>query len=143
MGLGLWVALAPASVPGGDAAQHFPWAWKESELVGVRIAGIDVDHTRRRQRLLIRDRVSVSIRGRYTGSQVVSCVIPGHDRSGEELVADELRIEDGPLKLEYRGTCGYGSTFAYAYKQSSSPTKRASFVLAAHKRASLGVGRAL
>ena len=91
-----------------------PWTWKESELVAVRIAGIDVDHTRRRQRLLIRDRVSVSIRDRYIGSEVVTCVIPGHDRSGEELIADELRVEDGPLELSYRGTCGYGSTFTYA-----------------------------
>jgi hypothetical protein len=99
---------------GGDAAEHFPWAWKESELVGVRIVGIDVDHTRRRQRLRIRDRVSVSVRDRYSGDEVVTCVIPGHDRYGEELVADQLRVEDGPLELSYRGTCGYGSTFRYA-----------------------------
>ena len=98
---------------GGDAAAHFPWTWKEGEFVGVRIAGIDVEHTQGRQRLLIRDRVSVSIRGRYVGDEVVTCVIPGHDRSGEELVADELRIEDSPLELSYRGTCGYGATFAY------------------------------
>jgi hypothetical protein len=99
---------------GGDAAAHFPWTWKEGEFAGVRIAGIDVEHTRRRQRLLIRDRVSVSIRDRYIGAEVVTCVIPGHDRSGEELVTDELRVEDGPLELSYRGTCGYGATFAYA-----------------------------
>ena len=41
-------------------------------------------------------------------------MIPGHDRAGEELIADELRVEDGPLELSYRGTCGYGSTFTYA-----------------------------
>jgi hypothetical protein len=81
---------------------------------GMRIAGIEVEHTRRRQRLLIRYRISVSIRDRYIGDEVVTCVIPGHDRSGEELVADELRVEDGPLELSYRGTCGYGATFAYA-----------------------------
>ena len=52
---------------GGDAKAHFPWAWKESELVGVRPVAIDVDHTRRRQRLRIRDRVSVRIRDRYDG----------------------------------------------------------------------------
>src|SRR5919206_660004 len=47
---------------GGDADRHFPWAWKASELVAVRPVAIDVDHTRRRQRLRIRDRVTVSIR---------------------------------------------------------------------------------
>ena len=99
---------------GGDAATHFPWAWKGSELVAVRPVEIDVDHTRRRQRLRIRDRVSVRIRDRYEGSETVTCVIPGHDRPGEELVTDELLIEDGPLAVNYRGVCGYGATFDYS-----------------------------
>jgi hypothetical protein len=47
---------------GGDAERHFPWAWKRSELVAVRSVQIDVDHTRRRQLLRIRDHVSVRIR---------------------------------------------------------------------------------
>jgi hypothetical protein len=99
---------------GGDAPRHFPWAWKASELVAVRRVAIEVDHTRRRQRLRIRDRVSLRIRDRYHGGETVTCVIPGHERAGEELVADELVVEDGPLAFTYRGACGYGSTFAYA-----------------------------
>ena len=98
---------------GGDAERHFPWAWKESELVAVRPVEIEVDHTRRRQWLRIRDRVSVRIRDRYAGAETVTCVIPGHERSGEELVADELLVEDGDLDFSYRGVCGYGSTFDY------------------------------
>ena len=47
---------------GGDAATHFPWAWKASTLVGVRTVPIEVDHTQHRQWLRIRDRVSVRIR---------------------------------------------------------------------------------
>ena len=99
---------------GGDAKSHFPWAWKESELVAVRPVAIEVDHTRRCQRLRIRDRVSVRIRDRYDGPETVTCVIPGHERAGEELVADELVVEDGRLAYEYRGVCGYGTTFDYA-----------------------------
>jgi len=99
---------------GGDAQTHFPWVWKPSELVAVRPVEIDVDHTQRRQRLRIRDRVSVRIRDRYEGDETVTCVIPGHDRTGEELVADELRVEDGVLAFAYRGVCGYGSRFDYA-----------------------------
>jgi hypothetical protein len=99
---------------GGDAEKHFPWAWKASELVAVRSVEIDVDHTRRRQWLLIRNHASVRIRDRYAGAETVTCVIPGHDREGEELVTDELRIDDGPLAFSYRGVCGYGSTFDYA-----------------------------
>jgi hypothetical protein len=99
---------------GGDAERHFPWAWKASEFVAVRPVEITVDHTRRRQLLRIRDHVSVRIRGGYEGDEVVTCVIPGHERAGEELVADELVVEDEKLAFDYRGVCGYGSTFDYA-----------------------------
>jgi hypothetical protein len=99
---------------GGDAMDHFPWAWKDSELVAVRPVEIEVEHTRRRQRLRIRDLVSVRIRDRYDGDETVTCVIPGHQRAGEELVANKLVVEDDPLSFSYRGVCGYGSTFEYA-----------------------------
>jgi len=98
---------------GGDAENHFPWAWKQSELVAVRPVEIEVEHTRRRQLLRIRDRVSVRIRDRYDGPEIVTCVIPGHDRGGEELVADELVVDDGALGFSYRGVCGYASDFDY------------------------------
>jgi hypothetical protein len=99
---------------GGDAETHFPWAWKASELLAVRPVAIEVDHTRRRQWLRIRDHVTVRIRDRYAGQEAVSCVIPGHDRGGEELVADQLRVNDGALSFDYSGTCGYAATFAYS-----------------------------
>ena len=98
---------------GGDAETHFPWVWKASDLLAVRPVAIELDHSRRRQRLRIRDHVTVRIRDRYPGEETVTCVIPGHDRDGEELVADELLVDDGALSFDYSGTCGYASTFAY------------------------------
>src|SRR3954471_2548983 len=98
---------------GGDALRRFPWARKPSELAAVRAVGFDVDHVRRRQHLRVRDRVSVRIHDRYEGPETVSCGIPGHHEVGEELVADELVVSDGPLQFAYRGVCGYGSRFAY------------------------------
>ncbi len=98
---------------GGDSRRHFPWAWKASERLAVRPVEIDVDHTQRRQRLRIREHVSVRIRDRYHGGETVTCVIPGHERAGEELVADELLVADSVLAFTYRGVCGYGSDFAY------------------------------
>ena len=38
----------------------------------------------------------------------------GSRRVCEELIADELVIDDGPLAFSFRGVCGYGSTFDYA-----------------------------
>lgn len=99
---------------GGASERHFPWAWKESNLVAVRPVEIEAEHTRRRQLVRIRDHVSVRIRDRYAGDETVTCVIPGHDRAGEELVADELVVDDEQLSFEYRGVCGYGSTFDYS-----------------------------
>jgi hypothetical protein len=99
---------------GGDAERHFPWVWKASELMAVRPVEIDFDHTQRRQRLRIRDHVSVRIRDLHDVGKTVSCVIPGHEQAGEELVADQLVVDDGPLSFRYRGVCGYGSTFDYS-----------------------------
>jgi hypothetical protein len=99
---------------GGDALEHFPWAWKDSTLVGVRAAEIEVAHERRRQWLRVRDHLSVRIRDRFAEQGTVTCVIPGHDRSGEELLTDELTVQDGPLEFGFSGTCGYASTFDYA-----------------------------
>jgi hypothetical protein len=99
---------------GGDAETHFPWAWKASNLAAVRPAEIEVEHTRRRQWLRIRDHVSVRIRDRYDGPETVTCVIPGHAREGEELVADELVVDDSPLDFSYSGVCGYASSFDYS-----------------------------
>ena len=99
---------------GGDAEKHFPWAWKASEMVAVRPVEIEVEHARRRQFLRVRDRVSVRIRDRYDGPETVTCVIPGHERAGEELIADGLVVEDGKLAFSYRGVCGYGSSFDYS-----------------------------
>ena len=99
---------------GGDAKTHFPWVWKASERLAVRAVEIEVDHTPRRQWLRVRDRVSVRIRDRYEDEETVTCVIPGHDRAGEELIADELVAEEGPLAFSFSGVCGYASTFEYA-----------------------------
>ena len=99
---------------GGDAESHFPWVWKPSNLVAVRPADIAVEHTRRRQRLRIRDHVDVRIRDRYHEQGAVTCVIPGHDRSGEELVTERIAVEDEQLSCRFEDVCGYASTFDYA-----------------------------
>jgi hypothetical protein len=44
----------------------------------------------------------------------VTCVIPGHDRPGHELVAEELEADAAPLEFRFEGRCAYWSTFDYA-----------------------------
>jgi hypothetical protein len=99
---------------GGDAETHFPWAWKASELVAIRAVEIDVDHTPRRQRLRVRDRAVVRIRDRYPGEESVTCVIPGHEQHGEELITEELAVADAPFAFRCEATCGYTARFRYS-----------------------------
>ena len=97
----------------GEQLEHFPWAWKPSHLLGVKPAQIEVDHTPRRGWFRVKDAVSVRISGPYPGDETVTCVIPGHERSGEEVIADELRVDDEALSFEYSGVCGYSADFDY------------------------------
>ena len=111
---GLAVALATRY---HDDEPGSPWSfvvYLDAMRIAVRPVEIAVSHEPRRQWLRIRDHVSLRIRDRHEGPETVTCVIPGHDRAGEELVADELRVADGPLRFDYEGNCGYSASFDYA-----------------------------
>jgi hypothetical protein len=97
----------------GEQLEHFPWAWKASTPLGVQPAKIEIDHTPRRQWFRVGDVVNVRIAGPYLGDETVTCIIPGHDRSGEEVIAEELQVGDGPFQFEYNGVCGYATDFEY------------------------------
>ena len=98
---------------GGNIEQHAPWIWKESHVLGVSPAAIEIDHTPRRQWFRVRDRAEVRVAAPVQGQGHVTCVIPGHDREGEELTVDVLRVAEPELEFEYRGVCAYASTFDY------------------------------
>jgi hypothetical protein len=98
---------------GGSALEHFPWAWKPSNLVHVRPAQIEIVHSEERRWFRVEKVANVRIAGPVTDEAAVTCVIPGHDRSGRELIAEHLEVNDGPLRFEYSGRCAYASTFDY------------------------------
>jgi hypothetical protein len=99
---------------GGSATDHFPWVWKASHLLGWRPAPIEIEHAPRRGWFRAGEQVTLRISGPVPDQEPVTCVIPGHDRSGTELQAELLRVEEGPLSFEVRGRCAYRSTFAYS-----------------------------
>jgi hypothetical protein len=99
---------------GGTPEVQFPWVWKPSTLLAVRPVAIDIDHTPGRGWFRAGSEVSVRIREPVAGQEPVTCVIPGHHRSGREVVADLLRVEDAPLQFALSGKCGYEATFEYA-----------------------------
>jgi hypothetical protein len=99
---------------GGTPAIQFPWVWKESRLLGVHSVAIEVDHTPGHGWFRAGGQVTVRVREPYAGTEAVTCVIPGHQRPGREVVADRLAVADGPLAFEVSGRCGYESSFAYS-----------------------------
>jgi hypothetical protein len=99
---------------GGTALQQFPWVWKASHMIGWRPVAIEIEHTPRRAWFRAGEHVTMRVREPVADQEPVSCVIPGHDRSGTEVYADLVRVEEGPLAFELSGRCGYQSTFAYA-----------------------------
>ena len=99
---------------GGTPRKQFPWAWKESHLLGWRSARIEIDHTRGRGWFRAGGQVVVRVAGPVAEQEPVTCVIPGHHRHGTELYADLLHVDEGPLSFELSGRCAYESTFEYS-----------------------------
>jgi len=61
----------------GTQIEHFPWAWKASNLLAVEPARIELDHTPHRGWFRVNDTVSVRIAGVVEDQATVTCVIPG------------------------------------------------------------------
>ena len=99
---------------GGTPGKQFPWVFKDSDMLGWRAAPIEIDHEPRRGWFRAGETVTVRIRGLVEDQEPVTCLIPGHNRQGEELVADVLSVEEGPLSFELSGNCAYEATFAYS-----------------------------
>ncbi len=99
---------------GGTPLKQFPWAFKDSNLLGVRAAPIEIEHVPGRGWFRAGGQVSVRIARPVAEQEPVTCVIPGHHQPGREVVAETLAVEDGPLAFELTGSCGYESDFAYS-----------------------------
>jgi hypothetical protein len=98
---------------GGTSLKNF--AARIGATYIVRRAAIELDH--RPRRWFIRAATFVEVRAsRTVASELggVTCGIPGHDQSGNEVIADALCVDDAPLKFDFRGRCGYESRFDYS-----------------------------
>jgi hypothetical protein len=96
---------------GGTALANF--ARHIGEVWAVRPARIAIDHTPPRRWIRVQDWVEVVQRAPVHSDQPVTCAIPGHDRSGEEVIADRFSVHGEQLNVEVRGRCGYAATYAY------------------------------
>ena len=99
---------------GGTALAQFPWAFKPSRLVEVRTVPIDIDHEPRHGWFKAGEYVTVRVGAPVADQEPVTCVIPGHHRTGAEYHGELLRVADGPLEFELSGRCAYQSRFSYS-----------------------------
>lgn len=97
---------------GGTTLENF--SGLIGEVYAVHCAAIDIDHTPDRRSIAAGGWVEVRERGPVETDQTVSCGIPGHDHPGTEVVAERLAVDDGPLRFDVSGRCGFASDFAYA-----------------------------
>jgi len=86
-----------------------PWIRKARHLIDVRASAIEASDGRVR----IGSTVSLVAGQPFETELVVTCGIPGHDRHGRELIADELAVADGPFRWELSGNCAYEGDFDY------------------------------
>jgi hypothetical protein len=95
---------------GGPHMSRLPWIRKARDLIAVRPSRIEIDGTAVR----IGDAVSVRATRPVETELPVACIVPGYDRPGRELYADELTVADDPFAWELEGNCAYASDFDYS-----------------------------
>jgi hypothetical protein len=79
----------------------------------VRPAEIEIEHVPGRGWFRAGRYVYVRVLRPVESGETVTCVIPGHERTGREVYAENLEVSDGELEFAFRGSCGYESDFAY------------------------------
>ena len=95
---------------GGEHVEALPWVRKPTASVEVRAAQIAFGDGDVRVGRAVHLRATTPFE---TGS-TVSCIVPGHDRPGTELVNDEVAVADGTFDFELHGTCAFTRAFEYA-----------------------------
>ena len=94
---------------GGEHVRELPWVRKPNASVEVREAAIEFGG----DGIRVGSAIHVRAQEPYRTDATVSCIVPGHDRFGTELVNDEAVVHDGRFSFELRGTTGFTREFEY------------------------------
>ena len=95
---------------GGEHVEALPWVRKPTLSIEVREARVAFGEGE----ALVGKEVSLRATTPFATDSTVSCIVPGHDRPGTELVNDEVVVADGVFDFELRGTCAFTRAFDYA-----------------------------
>jgi len=94
---------------GGEHIRTLPWVRKPTTSVEVRGARIEFGEGDVRVGEAIRLRATTP----FETESNISCIVPGHDRPGTELINDEVVVRDSPFEFELHGTCAFTRDFEY------------------------------
>jgi hypothetical protein len=79
----------------------------------VRSARITLSNEPRRWSIRASTYVTVAATNAVDSAESISCGIPGHDRPGTEVVADQITVADTALRWDLRERCGFATDFDY------------------------------
>jgi hypothetical protein len=99
---------------GGPHVSALPWVRKVSNLLEVKPSSIELSPEGRGYRLRVGNAVRATASRLVKTDERVACVIPGYERDGIELYADELVVKDAPFEWELADNCAFASDFDYA-----------------------------
>jgi hypothetical protein len=95
---------------GGEHVRTLPWVRKHNRSVDVRHARVDFGEGE----VSVGSSVRVSATTPVATDAQVSCIVPGHDRPGVELINDEVVVQYGIFDFALHGTCAFTRAFDYS-----------------------------
>jgi hypothetical protein len=98
---------------GGDLVLALPWVRKLSHLIEVRTSAIEIEHGTPGGRVRIGSDLLLKASRPVETEKSVACIVPGYERPGTELYADELTVHDDPFDWALAGNCAFASSFEY------------------------------
>jgi len=98
---------------GGPHISQLPWIRKARHVIEVRTSAIDVTSGADGHSLRVGAAAAVRATRPVETDQSVACIVPGYERAGRELYADEHVVHDDPFAWELTGKCAYAADFDY------------------------------
>jgi len=98
----------------GGHVSVLPWVRKARNLIDVRVSPIELAPDGKVHSLRVGRLARVRATRPVETDEPVACGIPGYERAGLELYADELVVDDEPFAWELTGNCAFASDFDYA-----------------------------
>jgi Protein of unknown function (DUF1326) len=95
---------------GGDHVRTLPWVRKPTAALEIRRARIRFHEGDVR----VGEAIRLHATRAFETDSSVSCVVPGHDRPGTELINDEVVVDDPPFEFALYGTCAFTREFEYS-----------------------------